>query len=85
MDNTLGIEGTYMILDKVVCPPCQEACISYIEQTPYGNEIIIPDVNKIYLVKQSGKHFKSHDCERGIQEEVADAICFCNAHSDCII
>ena len=80
MDNKLGIEGANVILDKVVCPPCQEACISYIEQTPYGNGIAIPDVNKIYLVKQSGTQFESHECERGIQEDVLSEVCFCNAH-----
>ena len=80
MDNTLGIEGTNMILDKVVCPPCQEACISYIEQTPHWKELVIPDVNKIYLVKQSGKQFQSHECERTIQEDVLSEVCFCNAH-----
>ena len=75
MSSNLGIEGMNVILDKVVCPPCQEACTSYIEQLDYSKCIPIHDVNKIYLSKQSGKQFEAHECER-----LEEGLCFCNAH-----
>ena len=80
MDSNLGIEGTNVILDKVVCPPCQEACESYIDNLDYWKGITIPDVNKIYLTKQSGKQFETHEWER-LGGYLIENVCFCNAHA----
>jgi len=81
----LGIEGANVILNKVVCEPCQVACDTYITQllsnSEYWQGKTIGEINKIYLAKQSGKQFEVHECERIYPKEaMVDSICFCNAH-----
>jgi len=83
----LGIEGANLILDKVICYSCQEACEKYLNELQYRKDLNIPDINKLYLTKQSGIYFPTHLCERVSPEEVAtaskaliDMVCFCNAH-----
>lgn len=82
----LGIEGANVILNKVVCEPCQVACDTYVTQLRSNSEYwqgkTVSEINKIYLAKQSGNQFVTHECERIYPKEaMVDSICFCNAHA----
>ena len=81
----LGIEGANVILNKVVCESCQVACETYVTElrsnSDYWQDKTISEINKIYLVKQSGNQFVTHECDRIYPlQAVVDSICFCNAH-----